>query len=388
MKIKKFRIKNYKSIIDSGDCYLTNDVTILAGKNESGKTSILEALEDFNINSKIRTNAKPIKNESAIPEISITFEIAKSNLETIFSSIGLNKSFSKEVSIEIKKIFPQKFSISEDTQKVLGLDRASIVSAINATIKQLLKAAKSIEKYPEIEENFSDVQELSKSISQSINQHWDHVNPTLSNLEQVYNILTAFCKKISPHLTEEKMNEEIRIELASMSSDIDKLKNLLHSYEKFTEQIKSYIPRFILFNSFEDIFPNKIPFKELENNEWIQDLSIISDLNIETIRHSDDRGKEKHKDDINVKLNTDYEKFWTQDILKLSITWDSSYLYFWIKEEGYSYEPEIRSKGHQWHLAFYIRVTARAKEKVPNIILIDEPGLFLHAQAQKDILKN
>ena len=165
MKIEKFRIKNYKSIIDSGDCYLTNDVTILAGKNESGKTSILEALRDFDTNLEINENAKPIQDESAVPEISITFEIGKSNLETIFSSIGLSKSFSKEVSIEIKKIFPQKFSISEDTQKVLGLDRASIVSAINTTIKQLLKATKSIEKYPEIEENFSDVQELSKSIN-------------------------------------------------------------------------------------------------------------------------------------------------------------------------------------------------------------------------------
>ena len=38
-------------------------------------------------------------------------------------------------------------------------------------------------------------------------------------------------------------------------------------------------------------------------------------------------------------------------------------------------------------MAFYIKVTARAQEDVPNIILIDEPGLFLHAQAQKDILE-
>ena len=40
MKIKNIRIKNYKSIIDSGDCYLTNDATIPTGKNELGNTSI------------------------------------------------------------------------------------------------------------------------------------------------------------------------------------------------------------------------------------------------------------------------------------------------------------------------------------------------------------
>ncbi len=47
----------------------------------------------------------------------------------------------------------------------------------------------------------------------------------------------------------------------------------------------------------------------------------------------------------------------------------------------------MRSKGKQWHLAFYVRVSARAKEDVPNIILIDEPGLYLHAQAQTDVIR-
>ena len=46
----------------------------------------------------------------------------------------------------------------------------------------------------------------------------------------------------------------------------------------------------------------------------------------------------------------------------------------------------MRSKGRQWHLAFYVKVSARANENVPNIILIDEPGLFLHAKAQENVL--
>ena len=54
MKLTKFRIKNYKSIIDSGDCYFSDKLTILAGKNESGKSSVLEALEDFHQDKTIR----------------------------------------------------------------------------------------------------------------------------------------------------------------------------------------------------------------------------------------------------------------------------------------------------------------------------------------------
>jgi hypothetical protein len=134
------------------------------------------------------------------------------------------------------------------------------------------------------------------------------------------------------------------------------------------------------------VFPNKIPFAELETNEWIKDLSVIGDLDVKTIMDSADRDKHKHKKDVNITLNKDYEKFWTQDASNLSVDWDSQFLYFWIEEDDYPYEPHLRSKGRQWHLAFYIKVSARAKENVWNIILIDEPGLFLHAKAQENIL--
>ena len=48
MKLTKFRIQNFKSIIDSGYCTFASDLTILVGKNESGKTATLEALQYFN----------------------------------------------------------------------------------------------------------------------------------------------------------------------------------------------------------------------------------------------------------------------------------------------------------------------------------------------------
>ena len=47
MKLISFRIQNYKSIKDSGECYLDREITILAGKNGSGKSNVLEALSKF-----------------------------------------------------------------------------------------------------------------------------------------------------------------------------------------------------------------------------------------------------------------------------------------------------------------------------------------------------
>jgi predicted ATP-dependent endonuclease of OLD family len=86
-------------------------------------------------------------------------------------------------------------------------------------------------------------------------------------------------------------------------------------------------------------------------------------------------------------VKKEYKKFWTQDLTNLHIDWDSEKLYFFVKEGEDFYPPKMRSKGKQWHLAFYIRVSARSKDNSSNIILIDEPGLFVHATAQRDILK-
>ncbi|WHP39117.1 MAG: AAA family ATPase [Mollicutes bacterium] len=45
--LKTIRIKNFRSIQDSGEISLTSGITILVGQNESGKTSILEAINYF-----------------------------------------------------------------------------------------------------------------------------------------------------------------------------------------------------------------------------------------------------------------------------------------------------------------------------------------------------
>jgi predicted ATP-dependent endonuclease of OLD family len=315
MKIKTFRIKNYRSIKDSGDCYLSGDnVTILAGMNESGKSSILEALEDFDVSKPIRKEALPLHGEEVKPEIAITFEIDYFTIHEIVSSFGLEiadyndseKLFSptKKIDLELIKTYPDKYSLSQEDIKTINLlDHASLCLTYDNNGA------------PEIDDTV--------------------------NLEPI----------------------------------------------SFIEQLKKYIPNFILFSSFEDIFPSEISFGDARTHELIKDLSIISDLNLDLIANGIPAEKFKHKISINKRINDDYDKYWTQDLTNLNLEWDSGNLYFFIEEEGNFFAPNMRSKGKQWHLAFYTKVSARSKEDVPNILLIDEPGLFLHPKAQKDILK-
>lgn len=76
MRIKKIQIKNFKSIKDSGDISLTNNIFVLAGQNESGKSSILEALYNYEtqVSSKDTLNFELSSDGNFLQEIFVTYE--------------------------------------------------------------------------------------------------------------------------------------------------------------------------------------------------------------------------------------------------------------------------------------------------------------------------
>ena len=375
MQIIKFRIWNYRSINDSQDCYPAKGVTILAGKNEAGKSSILEALEDFNADKNIKEKAIPIQGDEQKPKISIWFAVSKDDLTELFQKIGHTHEIKDDlVEIDLTKNYPNIYTLSDESYSKLGL--------VEKTDTQTEK----------IEQ---DAKESLEAIAAIFTTH----APMLPNITQ-----PSFDKNnfIQTKAIFEKVKEQIvpikaNIPEPDATALIDQIDNIVSLCqrgidgkpfrERFIEELKNYIPNFILFSSFNDVFPNEITIADLNSNEWIKDLTIISDLDTSIVSSTNNRKKIDHKTKLNIELNDEFKKFWEQDLSKLLIDWDSDKLYFWIEEDGLHYEPEIRSQGRRWHLAFYIRVTARARENLRNVILIDEPGLYLHAKAQRDILK-
>ncbi len=378
MEIKSFRIKNYRSIKDSAVCYLSGDnVTILAGKNESGKTAILEALEDFNINKMIREEAISLHRSQVKPEISITFEMNEAELQEIYEILSLKLEPSQPITaIEITKRYPNEYILSEESVKLLGITDPQLLRKLQNQTGGFYTHIKKVHQdlhndYPQIGNdlpvwNIKDVTIFKAQIL-------DFINRIRANIPQIP--------------SEGKQRSDVLIEaIGNMLNMLTELENLQTIEHRFSDElIKKHVPNFVLFSSFDDVFPSQVSLGEATNNELIKDLDTISDLHLELIRTGSISQRAKHKEQLNIRVKENYAKFWTQDLTHLHIDWDSENIYFLIKE-GEFYPPNMRSKGKQWHLAFYIKVTARAREDVSNVILIDEPGLFLHAQAQKDVL--
>jgi len=81
MKLSAFRIKNFRSIIDTNWQVLAFDnITSLIGQNESGKTSVLEGLRAFFDSHLIEDM---LRSDMTLPRVSCRFDFNMSELENI-----------------------------------------------------------------------------------------------------------------------------------------------------------------------------------------------------------------------------------------------------------------------------------------------------------------
>ena len=370
--IEKVRIKNFKSISDSNDIYMDKNITILAGKNEAGKTSILEALLQFNTNISISKDAIPIQDDKALPEIIVTFNVAKNVVQEIMDSLEITSYVTKNIyEITLIKYFPNAYELYAD--EIFTIDFYEKV-----TDDYLNKLESEYKKFQKL-----NIEKI------NLNIEANDIEFSIENLDQIKNNFDLLYAKLKPHIPNLPKEDDFNYgDFFKLNiSMLKKLSDKEYYRKLFMDEFREKIPNFILFNSFEDILPHIVPLSEIENNEWIKDLAIISDLDTSIIASDDDRSKQTHKKNLNLKISNDYKNFWEQDLSQIVIDWDNEKLMIWIEENDHFYEPQNRSKGKQWHLAFYIKVTARAIEGKQNVILIDEPGLYLHARAQRDILK-
>lgn len=361
MKLTKFRVKHYKSIVDSGDCYLSEKLTILAGKNESGKTSILEALEDFHQDRKIREEAQPIEG-GGVPEVSVSFTLTSAEINDIFEAIEAQTTTrSADVLVTLIKMYDTNtYALSDSSRELLGIPRVYVTSQ-----KQILESIKKIDAI------------IKSAGSQARFPRFDPKAQKLS----AYKALADSFKSQNPNLTE----------ITTEIDQIDKAADDYYAREKlatdFVEEfIKSKLPYFILFSSFEDEFPKSIPIASLAQNAWAQDLEHVSDFSIAKMASTNQQEQITHEMSVNVAFTKKFSKYWSQDKIRLQVKKDGPDLTFWIVENNRPYRPSQRSKGQQWYLSFFVKIVARLQENKPNIILIDEPGLYLHAKAQKDLL--
>lgn len=118
MRLKAFRIRNFRSIVDTGWRDLSPDkITVLIGQNESGKTSILEALHSFHTGDITETD---IRSDLSDPSVSCSFETTPSELKAILGDRNLPTPVKKALTeVEWRLNLTRSWDSIERTSKLV-----------------------------------------------------------------------------------------------------------------------------------------------------------------------------------------------------------------------------------------------------------------------------
>lgn len=170
-------------------------------------------------------------------------------------------------------------------------------------------------------------------------------------------------------------------------------------------------PYFEIFEDFGSLLPNRIDLEDIiSENEDVEgykaarNFLTLANLDYSFFQQPSSRILKQKIENLNSKLTLDFQDFWQQYVgrknkIRISFELDhystnhgeragKPYLEFWVKDEGERLYPKQRSRGVRWFLSFYLELMAASVRKNQHLVLlVDEPGVSLHARAQEDVLK-
>lgn len=368
--LEKIYIENFLSLVNEQELKISNRITTLIGGNAAGKTSILKAISKLNGES-IDTKEKNINHKNDETKIFAKFRISVSEqkeINSIYHDEDDNRFILYPASEDIfynlylKENGELEYSLCNQNEEETDLIELSIPTIINY-FDDLLK---------EIENDEVKIKIIDK----------------ISNKNTIFKVLDE--------LTEEEKNmitDNIKNMLSKLSKEITDLSNTL---------IPNY--KFIYMNSFKDVLVDKILIDDIDKNKTVLNFLDIAGIKKEEIINavnSDDRQQIRTIENKTVSVVTQhFKKIFSQvkddEYFKISMTIDNKNrsLDFWIQNKitGEAVLPfSAESEGMQWYLSMYLRLYEyfnNIEENTKYILLLDEPNIYLHAEAQYDLLNN
>lgn len=380
IKLIKANIIRYKCIETEQSFDVEDDVTVLVGMNESGKTSILEALaktQYFETDEKFtfnmihdfpRKQKKSVDKTGEIPgAVKLEYQVDNNVLHEIYKELGI-------------KPLNNKFSVTYyyDNHRTWEL------SWIN-TLEFMKEKIVSLE---------FENQDLSSSLQ------------NVSNKSQFKKVL------------------ENKNEMGYSEDDIKKLDSLKVFFKDTNSWEKSPIDEFVVFKYlipnlpkfmyYDDYYslPSRVSLTKLEENftdsakKTAKALLELADIDIETLTKSDNFEEFiAELEATEAIISAELFKYWkTNKNLKILFRIDKKeetdgynstrivdrILEIRVQNQrtGVSLPLENRSKGFNWFFSFLVWfMKIQEKRDTTYILLLDEPGLNLHAKAQNDLLK-
>ena len=404
MRLRKFRVRAFRCIHDSGEIKV-GDLAAFIGRNESGKTTILQALTLLNKDEQLSDLDLC---DEMYEELKSEVKLAEGEFELLPSETQIIKEKFPNIP-EIKKLRIFRTNKNEQTQYDFGSIKIS---------DEENKALNSWENFAENILNF--VETIPNHIKIRLDTKFFEGPPPKSR-EIFDSEMKEFSNSIHVLASEE---HQVISEWEKVSKDMDEAFDKLlvgtterTALENFIE--KNLHPRFVYFSDYKKIYGNinlneyikesREPkqegieyIEEFDKAETVRNLFYLAELDVEKLEEYKNSPSKliKFLNTASNRLTARLNPAWKGDPIHVDLRWNPgnimSVVISDIHRDGTVTNTGLlnrRAEGFKWTFSFIVNFAAETQrsELKEAILLLDEPARNLHPIQQRgiaDLLKS
>ena len=408
MKLTDVRVQNYRSIRDSGKFPVEKIKTIMVGPNEAGKTAVLQALQQINPPAGVK-NFNPLRDyPRALYNDIATKRVLPSSVTVVTAWFKPDPSELNGID-DIYKTEENRFVFYRrlDNSFTYNLTHAPELLTYGQAKSDLLRLAAHLDREAKDGAAKTESEKLAR-----LTATWTDKTELRPKAAAP---LLAWLDAAIPLIEEENEKEVNRRD--NLFKKLDAWK----SYEEVAASLNDRIPKIVLFSNIYRVKPNihlahlaaRLSSGNMDDDSYDYGNSCLLKLLGFTAEQLSALGRvadpaqgnaaalEIYREQLDsrnyqlnaasVRLSSEIRKVWNpdekkQEASKLRLVADGQYLKVVVEDsEGVEVELDQRSEGFQWLVSFFVVFFSEADDKHANsILLLDEPGVSLHALKQKD----
>lgn len=398
MKLTSFRVYRYKNVLDSSEVAVQGDVTTLVGMNESGKSTMLDALYRLNPvygDGFVELDDYPRWRRSRdsrtgdlqeITPIEATFTLDDEDISALAGKLGHGVVSAEEVRVGRCYDGAAWAKVAIDEQRFLrdvldGHPAADDLLGSHGTVAELKGAleAKAREEAAAAAAAASTVEEPDDSD--------DEPAPTA--------------------------NEAVRTTTADVLSRITSRLGATGDLAAMAEAtVLARMPKFFLFSDYQRL-DGRVDVAELKTQadeepgaspkQTARALLKLANTDVNAMTDSNFEASTAELESVSNDLSREMKEYWsTNPELRIKIVTEPEtisdsrgqhsvvrYLNFRVEDRKHDFTNNFsrRSSGYRWFFSFLAAFSEFESRGGDVVILLDEPGLTLHAKAQRDFLR-
>lgn len=403
MKLTTFQITNFRSINDSGPVTVAK-LTSLVGRNESGKSNLLLGLRTLNPPGGPK-DLKPVKDfprhrrlsecTDDTPVVSTTWELDDAEREKLteiypraagISCVNIGRRYKGGLSwVRFQDLPPISFTATEISGRVRKIQPAieAAATALDESLKQqALTAAKKFT---------ADVGRVSNAAAWAA-----FAAPGCSDVRRA---LAATGITLADK--EDKLLKELEELAANIAADVP-------ASQAAREWAFESLPVFVYVDEYPELMGHQNIMEYLARegsgqltaaDKNFAKMCTVAGLNPKQLQDLHAAGDHETRNQLanraGAVVTGELRRLWNDRQLKVRFSPDAQHLDTFVADPNSLYDVEVnldeRSRGLKWFFSFYITFSADTQSggsADKAILLLDEPGLYLHALSQSDLLRH